>query len=122
VRLSALAEGFVDFSPELLCQYASVFLKYRIFAHKSKYRGVILFCGVLRLFNKIWLNTKGQGNNDITSSPCQLPPRWFLARLIFDPEDGCDVPPKSRLIFNELHGIISKKIALLKEYVIITLN
>jgi hypothetical protein len=33
----------------------------------------------------------------------------FLLGLFFDPEDGGDVPPKRRLTFNRLHGIISQK-------------
>jgi hypothetical protein len=36
----------------------------------------------------------------------------FLLGLVFDPEDGGDVPPKRRLIFNGLHGIISQKTVL----------
>jgi hypothetical protein len=36
-----------------------------------------------------------------------------LLGLFFDPEDGGDyVPPKRRLTFNKLHGIISQKIVL----------
>jgi hypothetical protein len=30
--------------------------------------------------------------------------------LFFYPEKGGDVPPKRRLSFNELHGVISKRI------------
>jgi hypothetical protein len=37
--------------------------------------------------------------------------RWFLARPIFDPEDGGDVPPKRRFIYG-LHGVISQKMAI----------
>jgi hypothetical protein len=33
----------------------------------------------------------------------------FLLGLFFDPEDG-GVPPKSRLTFNGLYGVISQKI------------
>jgi hypothetical protein len=29
--------------------------------------------------------------------------------LLFDPEDGGDVPPKRRLTFNGLQGVISQK-------------
>jgi hypothetical protein len=37
----------------------------------------------------------------------------FLLALFFDPEDGGDyVPPKHRLTFNGLHGVISQKIVL----------
>jgi hypothetical protein len=32
--------------------------------------------------------------------------------LFYDPEDGGDVPPKRRLPFNGLHGVISQKIVL----------
>jgi hypothetical protein len=32
--------------------------------------------------------------------------------LLFDPEDGGDVPPKLRLTFNGLHGVVSQKIVL----------
>jgi hypothetical protein len=42
--------------------------------------------------------------------PCHL----FLACILlglFDPEDGGDIPPKRRLTFNGLQGIISQKIA-----------
>jgi hypothetical protein len=34
----------------------------------------------------------------------------FLLGLLFDPEDGGDVPLKHRLIFTELQGVISEKI------------
>jgi hypothetical protein len=34
-----------------------------------------------------------------------------MLSLFFDPEDRGDVPPKRWLIFNELHGIIYRKIA-----------
>jgi hypothetical protein len=30
--------------------------------------------------------------------------------LFFDPEEGGDIPPKRRLTFSGLHGVISKKI------------
>jgi hypothetical protein len=33
----------------------------------------------------------------------------FLICLFFDPEDGSDVPPKRRLTFNGLHGVISQR-------------
>jgi hypothetical protein len=36
----------------------------------------------------------------------------FLLALFFHPEDGGDFPPKRRLIFNRLHGVISQKIEL----------
>jgi hypothetical protein len=36
----------------------------------------------------------------------------FLLGIFFDPEDGGDVPPKRRLTFNGLHGVISQKIVL----------
>jgi hypothetical protein len=36
----------------------------------------------------------------------------FLFGKFFDPEDGGDVPPKRRLIFNGLYGVISQKIVL----------
>jgi hypothetical protein len=35
----------------------------------------------------------------------------FLLGLFFNPKDG-DVPPKRRLTFNGLHGVISQKIVL----------
>jgi hypothetical protein len=35
-----------------------------------------------------------------------------LLGLFFDPEDGSDVPPKRRLAFNGLHGIISQNTVL----------
>jgi hypothetical protein len=31
---------------------------------------------------------------------------------LFDPEDGGDAPPKHRLTFNGLHGVISQKLLL----------
>jgi hypothetical protein len=34
--------------------------------------------------------------------------------LFFDPEDGGDVPPKRRLTFNGLHGVISQNMVLFK--------
>jgi hypothetical protein len=34
----------------------------------------------------------------------------FLLGLIFDPHDGGDVPSKSQMTFNGLHGVISQKI------------
>jgi hypothetical protein len=39
----------------------------------------------------------------------------FLLGLFFDPEDGGDVPPKRRLTFNGLYGVISQKIGLFKK-------
>jgi hypothetical protein len=36
----------------------------------------------------------------------------FLLGLFSDPDDGGDVSPKRRLIFNGLHGVISQKIEL----------
>jgi hypothetical protein len=36
--------------------------------------------------------------------------RWFLARLIFYPEDGGYIPPKRRFTFG-LHGAITQKMA-----------
>jgi hypothetical protein len=33
----------------------------------------------------------------------------FLCGLLFDPEDGGDVPPRRRLTFNGLYGITSQK-------------
>jgi hypothetical protein len=36
----------------------------------------------------------------------------FLLGLFLDPENWCDVPPKLRLTFNGLHGVISQKIEL----------
>jgi hypothetical protein len=33
-----------------------------------------------------------------------------LLGLILDPEDGGDVPPKRRLTFNGMHGVLSQKI------------
>jgi hypothetical protein len=33
----------------------------------------------------------------------------FLLGLFLDPEDGGDIPPKRRLAFNGLHGVISQK-------------
>jgi hypothetical protein len=38
----------------------------------------------------------------------------FLLGLFFDPEDGSDVPPKRRLTFSGVHGVISEKIILFK--------
>jgi hypothetical protein len=38
----------------------------------------------------------------------------FLLGVFFDPEDGGNVPPKCRLTFNGLHGVISEKISTLK--------
>jgi hypothetical protein len=38
-----------------------------------------------------------------------------LATLILDPENGDDIPPKRRLTFNGLYGVISQKIALFKK-------
>jgi hypothetical protein len=35
-------------------------------------------------------------------------------RDLFDPEDGGDVPPKRRLTFNGLHGVIYQKIVLFR--------
>jgi hypothetical protein len=39
----------------------------------------------------------------------------FLLDLFFDPEDGGDVSLKRRLTFNEIHGVLSRKIELLKK-------
>jgi hypothetical protein len=36
----------------------------------------------------------------------------LLGLFLFDPENGGDVSPKRRLIFNGLHGVISQKIVL----------
>jgi hypothetical protein len=48
-----------------------------------------------------------------TSSACHLLSRWFLDRLILRPwRWRLCVPPKRRLTFNGLHGVISLKIAL----------
>jgi hypothetical protein len=51
------------------------------------------------------------------SSACHLLSRWFLARLILRPWRWrrC-VPPKRRLAFSGLHGIISQKIVLFITY------
>jgi hypothetical protein len=38
----------------------------------------------------------------------------FLLGSFLNPEDGGDVPPKCRLTFNGLHGIISQKTELFK--------
>jgi hypothetical protein len=43
-----------------------------------------------------------------------LPARWFLAWLIFDSEDGGDIPPKGRFIYL-LHGSIFQKMETFKE-------
>jgi hypothetical protein len=37
-----------------------------------------------------------------------------LLALFFDPEDGGDVPPKRRLTFDGLYGVISQKIFLFR--------
>jgi hypothetical protein len=36
----------------------------------------------------------------------------FLLGLFFNPHNGSKCPPKHRLIFNELHGVLSQKIQL----------
>jgi hypothetical protein len=44
--------------------------------------------------------------------PCSPLKAGLLLGFFFDPEDGDDVPPKSWLTFNRLHGVISQKIVL----------
>jgi hypothetical protein len=39
----------------------------------------------------------------------------FLLGLFFEPENGGDIPPKHRLPFNGIHGVISQKIMLFKK-------
>jgi hypothetical protein len=41
---------------------------------------------------------------------------------LFDPEDGGDVPPKRRLTFNVLQGVVSQNIALFITTAVITAN
>jgi hypothetical protein len=49
----------------------------------------------------------------IDGSACHMLSRWFLARLILRPRRWRRyVPPKRRLTFNGLHGVISQKIVL----------
>jgi hypothetical protein len=38
---------------------------------------------------------------------------------LFDPEDGGDVPPKHRLTFNGLHGVVPQKIIPFKAVVLL---
>jgi hypothetical protein len=53
-------------------------------------------------------------NSPIFQRNIQLPSSgsFYFLVLLFDPEDGSDVPPKRRLTFIGLHGVISQKIAL----------
>jgi hypothetical protein len=49
----------------------------------------------------------------LQSSTCHLLSRWFLARLIYRPRRWRRyVPPKHRLTFNALQGVISQKTVL----------
>jgi hypothetical protein len=51
---------------------------------------------------------------------CLLPASfWFLAWLIFGPEDEGDVPPKRRLNFNGLHGVIWQNTELLNKWFVL---
>jgi hypothetical protein len=49
-------------------------------------------------------------------------PLTFMLVLFFNPEDGGDVPPKRRLPFNELHGVISQEIIFFIITAVRTLN
>jgi hypothetical protein len=53
-----------------------------------------------------------------------LPPAsaGFLLGLLFDHEDGGDVPPKRRLTFAGPHGVISQKIEVMITIAVRTLN
>jgi hypothetical protein len=37
---------------------------------------------------------------------------WFIAQLLFDPQDGGDVPSKRWTTFTGLHGVTSQKITI----------
>jgi hypothetical protein len=50
----------------------------------------------------------------ISRARYQRESRW--CRLFFGPEDGGDVPPKRRLSFNGLHGIISPRDSTLHQF------
>jgi hypothetical protein len=47
---------------------------------------------------------------------CLLPSWWFLNRLIFRSWNEGDVPPKRRLAFTGLHGIIAQKTEIINRH------